>query len=84
MGRNAPIRRCDALSERSANFIHFERGNMPSLLAIESSPRGDYSISRKLTGKFIEEWKAAHAGGAVVVRDLAKTDLPFVDLPWIA
>ena len=57
---------------------------MPSLLAIESSPRGDYSISRKLTGKFIEEWKAAHEGGAVVVRDLAKTDLPFVDLPWIA
>ena len=57
---------------------------MPSLLAIESSPRGDYSISRQLTSKFIEDWKAQHAGGNVVVRDLQKTNLPFVDLPWIA
>ncbi len=57
---------------------------MPSLLAIESSPRGDHSVSRTLTAKFIEDWKAGHAGGAVVVRDLMKTRLPFVDLPWIA
>ena len=56
---------------------------MPSLLAIESSPRGDYSVSRKLTSKFIEDWKAQHSGGSVVVRDLVKTTLPFVDLPWI-
>ena len=56
---------------------------MPSLLAIESSPRGDYSISRKLTNTFIENWKAEHTGGSVVVRDLMKTTLPFVDLPWI-
>ena len=57
---------------------------MPSLLAIESSPRGEYSISRNLTGSFIETWKAEHSGGTVVVRDLMKTDLPFIDLPWIA
>jgi len=25
-----------------------------------------------------------HAGGTVVVRDLAKTHLPFIGLPWIA
>ncbi len=56
---------------------------MPTLLAIESSPRGDYSVSRKLTSKFIDDWKAQHAGGTVVVRDLMKTTLPFVDLPWI-
>ncbi len=56
---------------------------MPSLLAIETSPRGDYSVSRKLTAKFIEDWKAQHAGGTVVVRDLTKTTLPFIDLPWI-
>ncbi len=56
---------------------------MPNLLVIESSPRGDYSISRNLTSKFIEEWKAEHTGGAVTVRDLMKTTLPFVDLPWI-
>ncbi len=57
---------------------------MPSLLAIESSPRGDFSISRNLTAKFIDTWKSEHNGGSVVVRDLTKTDLPFVDLPWIA
>ena len=57
---------------------------MPSLLAIESSPRGDYSVSRKLATKFIDDWKAQHSGGTVVMRDLTKTNLPFVDLPWIA
>ena len=57
---------------------------MSTLLKIDVSPRGDYSISRKLAGEFAEQWKQAHTGGTVVVRDLFKTDLPFVDLPWIA
>ena len=57
---------------------------MPTLLAIESSPRGDYSVSRSLTKTFIDAWKTAHSGGEVVVRDLMQTELPFVDLPWIA
>ena len=56
---------------------------MTKLLAIEVSPRFDYSTSRKLTAEFIEQWKAKHPDGAVTVRDLAKTNLPFVDLPWI-
>ena len=57
---------------------------MPTLLVIESSPRGDYSVSRNLSSHFAENWKAAHADGTVRVRDLMKTELPFVDLPWIA
>ena len=57
---------------------------MSTLLSVVSSPRGDYSVSRELTAKFVEEWKKAHAGGTVVTRDLFKTELPFVDLPWIA
>jgi FMN-dependent NADH-azoreductase len=57
---------------------------MPNLLSVLSSPRGDYSISRSLTAQFVEEWKNAHADGHVVTRDLCKTKLPFVDLPWIA
>ena len=57
---------------------------MPTLLAIESSPRGERSVSRTLTAKFIEGWKADHAGGTATTRDLMKTRLPFVDLPWIA
>ena len=56
---------------------------MTTLLAIEVSPRLAYSASRKLTAQFIEKWSADHAGGPVVVRDLTKTHLPFVDLPWI-
>jgi len=56
---------------------------MPNLLAILVSPRFEGSISRKLANLFVDEWKAAHEGGTVVVRDLAKTDLPYVDLAWI-
>ena len=56
---------------------------MPTLLAIEVSPRFDYSTSRQLTARFIADWKAEHPGGAVVIRDLVTTALPFVDLPWI-
>ena len=56
---------------------------MTTLLAIQVSPRGGYSTSRKLTSDFIEKWKAQHPSGTVVPRDLATTHLPFVDLPWI-
>jgi FMN-dependent NADH-azoreductase len=56
---------------------------MTSLLAINASPRYEHSTSRKLTSLFMEKWRAAHPGGEVVERDLIKTTLPFVDLPWI-
>jgi FMN-dependent NADH-azoreductase len=56
---------------------------MPTLLAIEVSPRHEFSTSRKLTTHFIDRWKAEHPGSAVVVRDLMKTPPPFVDLAWI-
>jgi FMN-dependent NADH-azoreductase len=56
---------------------------MPVLLAIEVSPRYAFSTSRKLTAHFIGQWKAAHPGATVVVRDLARTPPPFVDLAWI-
>ena len=56
---------------------------MTSLLAINASPRYELSTSRKLTSLFVEKWQAAHPGSKVVERDLIKTNLPFVDLPWI-
>ena len=56
---------------------------MPTLLAIEVSPRHQLSTSRKLTALFIDQWKATHPGAAVVVRDLVRTPPPFVDLAWI-
>ena len=56
---------------------------MTKLLVVETSPRGDYSISRGLTRRFVAEWTAAHPGGEVVDRDLMETDLPFVTAPWL-
>jgi FMN-dependent NADH-azoreductase len=57
---------------------------MANLLTVVASPRGDYSVSRALTAQFVEAWKQNHPEGSVVTRDLFTTDLPFVDLPWIA
>ena len=57
---------------------------MPTLLQINVSARGDYSVSRKLSAAFAEQWKSKHPDGQVIERDLTKTELPFVDLPWIA
>jgi FMN-dependent NADH-azoreductase len=56
---------------------------MPTLLSVVASPRGDYSVSRALTAKFVDAWKANHPDGNVVTRDLMTTELPFIDLPWI-
>ena len=57
---------------------------MATLLKIDVSPRGDYSISRKLGNRFATEWQSNHVGGEIVTRDLATTKIPYVDLPWIA
>jgi len=57
---------------------------MPTLLKIDVSPRGDNSISRQLSKQFTEQWGQNHPDGAVVTRDLAKIQIPFIDLPWIA
>ena len=56
---------------------------MPTLLKIDSSPRGGQSISRQLGEQFAREWQQSHNGN-IVARDLATTDLPFVDTQWIA
>ena len=56
---------------------------MPSLLAIQVSPRFDSSTSRKLTELFVDKWRTSHLDGNVVVRDLARNPPPYVDLPWI-
>ena len=55
---------------------------MPRLLVVETSPRGDHSISRHMTRRFVAEWRQAHPEDEVVERDLMETDLPFVTVPW--
>lgn len=57
---------------------------LANLLVIETSPRGKASISRQLTRHFVADWQAAHPQGHVVVRDLADTQLPHVNAPWLA
>ena len=57
--------------------------NMRTLLVIEASPRGERSLSRGLTRRFVDAWRANHPDGRVVERDLMTTDLPYVTLPWL-
>lgn len=57
---------------------------MAHLLKIDVSPRGDQSISRRLGNQFVTNWQKSHTGGQVTTRDLVTSNLPFVDLPWIA
>ena len=56
---------------------------MSRLLVVETSPRGDHSISRNLTRRFVAAWRAGHPDGQVVNRDLMETELPFVNAPWL-
>ena len=56
---------------------------MTKLLVVETSPRGDYSISRNMTRRFVAEWQAANPSGAVIERDLMEAHLPFVTAPWL-
>jgi FMN-dependent NADH-azoreductase len=60
-----------------------ERNHMPTLLNIQSSPRGGNSISRTLSRDFVTAWQTKHPDGKVVLRDLAENNLPYVGLPWI-
>ena len=56
---------------------------MTRLLVVETSPRGDHSISRNMTRRFVTAWQAAHPDGEVVDRDLMETDLHFIGAPWL-
>ena len=58
---------------------------MPStLLHLDSSPMGDYSVSRHLTAEFTRLWKLAHPGGTVLTRDTTTSAIPAVDAAWAA
>jgi FMN-dependent NADH-azoreductase len=52
---------------------------MAHLLHIDSSIQGDRSVSRKLTARAAEVWKAANPGGTVTYRDLSAQPLPHLD-----
>lgn len=52
---------------------------MAHLLHIDSSVQGDRSVSRRLSARAAERWRAAHPGGEVVYRDLAVNPIPHLD-----
>ncbi|MFG1884437.1 FMN-dependent NADH-azoreductase [Micromonospora sp. NPDC049102] len=50
-----------------------------NLLHIDSSIRGDWSVSRQLTARAAATWRAAHPDGTVTYRDLGAEPLPHLD-----
>ena len=56
---------------------------MPTLLQVDSSPLLKSSVSRELTRHFVNEWKAKHPNGTVVVRDLWAGNIPPVSAEWV-
>jgi FMN-dependent NADH-azoreductase len=57
---------------------------MPTLLHLDSSPRGERSVSRQLTRDFANAWKQAHPGAEVIYRDLGRNPVPFITETFIA
>jgi len=56
---------------------------MPTLLHIDSSPLYGKSVSRQLTGAFVDQWESAHPNGKVIDRDLNATSIPPINAEWV-
>lgn len=52
---------------------------MAKLLHINSSVRNQGSVSRQMTGEFIEKWKNTHPNDEVIERDLAAAPIPHLN-----
>ncbi|WP_369371863.1 FMN-dependent NADH-azoreductase [Promicromonospora sp. Populi] len=52
---------------------------MATLLQIDASIQGDRSVSRQLTARATDVWRAAHPDGAVTYRDLGADPVPHFD-----
>jgi len=57
---------------------------MSTLLHIDSSPLYGRSVSRLLTGAFVNQWKSSHPDGKVLDRDLNSTSISPIDAEWVA
>jgi FMN-dependent NADH-azoreductase len=56
-----------------------EDHRMTTLLHIDASIQDDASVSRRLTARAADAWRAAHPGGSVVYRDLGTHPVPHLD-----
>lgn len=52
---------------------------MATLLHIDASIQGDRSVSRQLTARAADAWRAAHPDGTVTYRDLGADPVPHFD-----
>lgn len=57
---------------------------MTHILYLDSSPRGERSISRTLTKEFITAWQQIYPGDTVIYRDVGRYPVPPIDEYWIA
>ncbi|MBE9167739.1 FMN-dependent NADH-azoreductase [Pleurocapsales cyanobacterium LEGE 06147] len=57
---------------------------MKHILHLDSSPRGDRSLSRALTSEFNRTWQQTYPEDKIIYRDLGHHPVPFVDESWIA
>ncbi len=56
---------------------------VPTLLHLDASPRGARSQSRRLGAQFLAAWRAQHADGRVISRDIGREPPPFVSEAWV-
>jgi FMN-dependent NADH-azoreductase len=57
---------------------------MTQILHLDSSPRGERSISRTLTQQFVDQWKHIHPNVGIIYRDLGQHPVLLIDEAWIA
>ncbi len=57
---------------------------MSKILVINSSPRGERSVTRTLVTKFTQDWLGQNPEAKLVSRDLGHHPVPAVNEPWIA
>ena len=56
---------------------------MTTLLHIDASPRGERSLSRRLSDRFVEAWRARRPSDTVIVRDVGRDPPPITTELWI-
>jgi FMN-dependent NADH-azoreductase len=71
---------CAVLQTVGASQTIAEGSRMPHLLHIDSSIQGDASVSRSLTARAADVWRAAHPDGTVTYRDLGADPIPHLDV----
>jgi FMN-dependent NADH-azoreductase len=54
-----------------------------TLLHLDSSPLGEYSVSRHLTAEFVKNWKEANPDGTVINRDTTTTAIAPVTAAFV-